>query len=67
VNDNVADVRVKSFGGCGDFFANEIKHFADCVEFGVPCIAPAKDGVAMMKILDAIYLSAKTGKSVDID
>ena len=67
VNDNVADVRVKSFGGCGDFFANEIKHFADCVELGVPCIAPAKDGVAMMKILDAIYLSAKTGKSVDID
>ena len=45
----------------------EIKNFADAVEGKVPCMAPAEDGVTLMKILDAVYLSAATGKSVDID
>ena len=27
---------------------------------------PEEDGVAVMKILDAIYLSAATGRSVDL-
>lgn len=48
-------------------FRREILNFADAVEGKAPCIAPAEDGVALMKILDAIYLSAETGKSVDID
>ena len=31
---------------------------------GTECIAPAEDGVVIMKILDAIYESAKTGHEV---
>ena len=49
-----------------DAFVNEIKGFADAVEGIAPCRAPAEDGVILMKILDAIYESAKTGKSVEI-
>lgn len=48
-------------------FDREIANFVDSVEGKAECMAPAKDGVALMKILDAVYLSAKTGKSVDID
>ena len=47
-------------------FENEINHYVDCVKNGTKCISPAEDGVMLMKILDAIYASAKTGKSVDI-
>lgn len=47
-------------------FDKEIRHFADCVEGKAQCKATAEDGVVLMKILDAIYESAKTGKSVDI-
>lgn len=47
-----------SFDG---LFNREIRHFVDCVRTGVPCRAPAADGVTLMKILDAIYESARTG------
>ena len=46
-----------SFDG---LFAGEINHFVDCSLNNVPCRAPAEDGVELMKILDAIYESAKT-------
>lgn len=52
-----------SFDG---LFEREIKGFVDAVKGVAPCRAPAEDGVALMKILDAIYKSAATGKSVDI-
>ncbi|MBQ6999168.1 MAG: Gfo/Idh/MocA family oxidoreductase, partial [Clostridia bacterium] len=42
-------------------FLAEITHFVDCVKNGTKCIAPAEDGVIIMKILDAIYESARTG------
>ena len=42
-------------------FNREIKHFVDCVQNGDECRAPAVDGVMLMKILDAIYESARTG------
>ena len=48
----------------GDMFYDEIQHFVDCVLHGIPCKAPAEDGVAIMKILDAIYESARTGHEV---
>jgi hypothetical protein len=32
----------------------------------VPCRAPAEDGVWLMRILDAVYESAKTGHEVVI-
>ena len=50
----------------GDMFQDEMNHFIDCVRNGTPCRAPAEDGVQLMKILDAVYESARTGKSVDI-
>lgn len=47
-------------------FAREIDHFVDCVLNGTKCIAPAEDGVELMKILDAVYESARTGHEVII-
>ena len=47
-------------------FAAEIDHFVDCIMNGTECICPAEDGVAIMKVLDAIYESAKTGNAVKV-
>ncbi len=47
-------------------FINEMQHFVDCALNGKKCIAPPEDGVWVMKILDAIYESAKTGHEVII-
>ncbi|MBE6606793.1 MAG: Gfo/Idh/MocA family oxidoreductase [Ruminococcaceae bacterium] len=49
-----------------DAFVAEIEHFVDCIKNGTPCRATAEDGIIVMKILDAIYESAKTGKEVEI-
>ena len=48
-------------------FEGEISHFLDCIIDGVPCKSPAEDGVTIMKILDAIYESARTGHEVIIE
>ena len=67
-NDRIADIVIQGDNGF-DFrrdFNREIKNFVDAVEGKAPCIATADDGVELMKILDAIYESAATGKSVDI-
>lgn len=45
-------------------FANEINHFVDCCQSGEESIAPIADGVEVMKMLNAIYESAKTGKEI---
>lgn len=45
-------------------FAGEIGHFVDCVQNGTSCIAPAEDGVELMRILCAVYESARTGHEV---
>jgi predicted dehydrogenase len=50
-----------SFNG---LFENEIRHFTDCIQGKADCIAPAEDGVVLMKILDAIYQSAAEGHEV---
>ncbi len=47
-------------------FRSEIRNFADAVEGKADCLATAEDGVMLMKIIDAVYESARTGKSVDI-
>jgi len=52
--------------GTGDFFYVENENFLDSIEGKAVCKAPADDGVELMRILDAIYESAATGKSVDI-
>lgn len=48
----------------GSMFRQEINHYVDCILNGTKCISPAEDGVEMMKILNAIYESAKTGHEV---
>ena len=47
-------------------FEGEVAHFVDCVIERKESWSPAKDGVAVMKILDAIYESARTGAEVKI-
>lgn len=53
-----------SFNG---LFEKEIAHYVECIKTGEPCRSPAEDGVIIMKILDAIYESARTGHEVVID
>ena len=50
----------------GPAFGAEIRGFVDASEGKCECLAPAEDGVWLMKIIDAIYKSAKTGASVEI-
>lgn len=44
----------------------EIKHFVHCVETGSQPLSTARHGVEIQQILNAIYESAKLGRSVDI-
>jgi predicted dehydrogenase len=44
----------------------ETRHFIDCIKGECQCISTGEHGLHVMKILDAIYESAKSGKSVDI-
>lgn len=65
---NLADITIK---GKHEFvfdreFNREIKNFVDAVEGKAECMATAEDGVVLMKVIDAVYKSAETGKSVDI-
>jgi len=45
-------------------FTEEINHFVECCQTGKQTIAPISDGVQVMKMLNAIYESAKKGKEV---
>ncbi|WP_404409623.1 Gfo/Idh/MocA family protein [Jeotgalibacillus malaysiensis] len=45
-------------------FQSEISHFVDVIENGAEQIAPVEDGVEVMKMLNAIYQSAKEGREV---
>lgn len=45
---------------------NAVKHFVDCLANGAKCCSPGTDGLRIMKILDAAYKSAATGKAVNI-
>ncbi|MEG2377426.1 MAG: Gfo/Idh/MocA family oxidoreductase [Clostridia bacterium] len=48
-------------------FEGEINHFADCIEKKTTCISTPDDGIMIMRIIEAIYESAKTGHEVTID
>lgn len=47
-------------------FSNEVNHFVDCCIEGKETIAPVADGVQVMKMLNAVYESAQTGKEVQL-
>lgn len=66
MNNRLVDVSFAdetSFDFDGAFQA-EIDHYVDCVAGRAECIAPAEDGVELMRILDAVYESAATGHEV---
>jgi predicted dehydrogenase len=46
--------------------ANRMVHFIDCLLGKAKPHVPATESLAVQKILDAIYLSARTGKEVRI-
>lgn len=66
-NDFMADIEVNTSNykeSGGDYFVAEMAHFVDCIANGTACRARAEDGIIVMKILDAIYESARTGHEV---
>ena len=70
MNGYMTDMTLSGIETALDFdviFQNEINHFVDTIQGRTTCIAPAEDGVMMMKILDGIYESARTGHEVVID
>ena len=66
LNGYLADVtpNISNYKHGGEMFQNEMAHFVDCALNGTPCNASAEDGITVMKILEAIYQSAKTGHEV---
>lgn len=66
VNDFLADITpvTRNYVDDQDLFVAEMAHFVDCCLNGTECIASAEDGLEVMKILDAIYESARTGHEV---
>jgi predicted dehydrogenase len=60
------DEKYNKPSGFTEIFDYEIAHFVDCVKNGTPCHAPAEDGVMLMRMIDAIYESARTGKEAQI-
>ena len=55
-----------AFIGKQDPFEQKILHFIDCIRTGKPCESPGEDGLAVQKMLDAIYHSSETGKPVSV-
>ena len=43
-----------------------VRHFVDCVLTGNAPLSPGTDGLRIMRILDAAYKSAETGKAVTV-
>ena len=66
INDRLVNIEIDGSRELSfdDMFQVELDHFIDCVGNGTPCIAPAEDGVELMRILDAVYESARTGHEV---
>lgn len=66
MNDYMVDVtpQISRLKKDEPMFDGEINHFIDCVLGRKTCLAPDSDGVEIMRILDAIYESAKTGHEV---
>ncbi|HRX42346.1 MAG TPA: Gfo/Idh/MocA family oxidoreductase, partial [Clostridia bacterium] len=63
-NSDMALVYSKEPNEFESMFGREISHFIDCVKGRSQCISPVEDGVELMRILDAVYESASTGREV---
>lgn len=68
VNDFMADIspKTENYIHSAEMFTAEMAHFTDCCLNGTECLASAEDGLEVMRILDAIYESARTGHEVVI-
>lgn len=67
MEDYLVDITPRYSEGANVFtenFNNETAHFIDCIANGTKCLNPVEDGVELMRILDAIYESAASGKEV---
>lgn len=66
MNDYMVDVtpNLDNYKQESDLFTNEMEHFIDFILNNTPCRAPAEDGIEVMRILDAICESARTGHEV---
>lgn len=49
----------------GKHFEGEIGHFVDCCRGGAQCIPNASQGSQIIRILNAIYESAETGREIE--
>jgi glucose-fructose oxidoreductase len=47
-------------------FAAEMDHFADCVLNNKPVLTPGEEGLADLKVIAAVYESARVGKPVKV-
>ena len=47
-----------------DSYYAEVRHFVECIREGRETLAPGEQGVTLMRIVDALYESAATGKQV---
>ena len=50
-----------------DYFERKMRAFVDTALYGKPNISPARDGLTIQKMIDAIYRSAESGREVLID
>lgn len=68
INDQLINVTPEKIGSIEDIYKrsyyNELRHFIDAVSGLYPLTSTAREAYERMKIVDAIYKSAKTGKEV---
>lgn len=64
-NENGKNVGVKP-DLTGKKYPTQFEHFVECVINGADPISPAVQGLQLVKMLDAIYASSRTGKAVRI-
>jgi predicted dehydrogenase len=62
----VPDVREESFDGPDRSWAVEWHEFVDAIEHGAPYLGTPQDGVAAMRIVAALYESARSGVPVSL-
>lgn len=48
-------------------FAGQLDHFADCIRIGRDSIVSGEEGLRDMRIVEAIYRSAREGRTIRLD
>jgi len=66
VNAEPVDIALSPMDRLLASFANETRHFAECVRDVTPPIATVDQGLEILRILDAIYRSAAEGREITI-